>query len=208
MERKWKVIPHACAPQGKDQGESTANTIEWTAEKNYNFKISFKLPFITFPIGDGRTSEDAVTLTGLLDTGGCCNMGWLKHHNTIAEKFPQLIQEFVYLEDQQHKQINVRGLKDGVTITHMIRYAIPFTEKGEQLYLTLGLTEDLPVNTLCGLGFQQDAKMKIDFGSPRVESALLQEYFDIKFKEPRQTHPDNIQAQESDTPKSLITTKE
>jgi hypothetical protein len=90
----------------------------------------------------------------------------------------------------------------------MIKYVIPFTEKGEQLYLTLGLTEDLPIDTLYGLGFQQDAKMKIDFGSKRVESALLQEYFDIDFKEPRRTHPDNVQAQEHNTPKSLLTTEE
>ena len=135
-------------------------------------------------------------------------MGWLKYHKTIAEKFPQLVQEFVCLEDQQYEQINIGGLKDGVTITHMIKYAIPFTEKGEQLYLTLGLTEDLPIDTLYGLGFQQDAKMKIDFASRRVESALLQEYFDIEFKEPRRTHPDSVQDQERNTPKSLITTDE
>jgi hypothetical protein len=176
--------------------------------EKYHFKISFKLPFITFPIGDGRTSEDTATLSGLLDTGGCCNMGWLKYHKTIAEKFPQLVQEFVCLEEQQYEQINIGGLKDGVTITHMIKYAIPFTEKGEQLYLTLGLTEDLPIDTLYGLGFQQDAKMKIDFASRKVESALLQEYFDIEFKEPRRTHPDSVQDQERNTPKSLITTDE
>jgi hypothetical protein len=174
----------------------------------YNFKISFKLPFITFPIGDGRTSEDTATLTGLLDTGGCCNMGWLKYHKTIAEKYPQLVEELVCLEEEQYEQINIGGLKDGVTITHMIKYAIPFTEKGEQLYLTLGLTEDLPIDTLYGLGFQQDAKMKIDFATRKVESALLQEYFDIDFKEPRRTNPASIQDQERNTPKSLITTEE
>jgi hypothetical protein len=43
--------------------------------EKHNFKMSFKLPFIAFPIGDGKVSEDTATLTGLLDTGGCCNMG-------------------------------------------------------------------------------------------------------------------------------------
>ena len=126
----------------------------------------------------------------------------------MRKKFPLLVEELVCLEEQGYEQVNIGGLKDGVTITHMIKYAIPFTEKGEQLYLTLGLTEDLPINTLYGLGFQQDAKMKIDFATKKVESALLQEYFDIDFKEPRRTNPDNIHAQERNTPKSLLTTDE
>ena len=61
-------------------------------------------------------------------------MGWLKYHQTIAEKFPQLVEELVCLEEQRYEQINIGGLKDGVTITHMIKYAIPFTEKGCLLY--------------------------------------------------------------------------
>ena len=81
-------------------------------------------------------------------------MGWLSYHKEIATQFPQLVDELVCLEEQQYETINIGGLKEGVTITHMIRYAIPFVDKGEQCYLTLGLTEDLPIDTLFGLGFQ------------------------------------------------------
>ena len=50
--------------------------------------------------------------------------------------------------------------------------------KGEQpSYLTLGLTRDLPIDTLYGLGFQQDTKMKVNLSSKRVEPALLQVSF-------------------------------
>jgi hypothetical protein len=177
-------------------------------KKKYPFKIAYKLPFITFPIGDGRTSEDAATLTGLLDTGGCCNMGWLVYHKAIADQFPQLVDEFVELESEQYETINIGGLKEGVTLTHMIRYAIPFTDKGEQCYVTLGLTDDLPIDTLYGLGFQQDVKMKIDFASKRVESALLQATFPMTFKEPRRTNPEHVRSEERSTPKSLLTIDE
>jgi hypothetical protein len=176
-----------------------------TPKKQHNLKIAYKLPFITFPIGDGRTSEDTAILTGLLDTGGCCNMGWLQCHKAIAEQFPQLVDEFVDLEEEQCETINIGGLKEGVTLTHMIRHAMPFVDKGEQCYLTLGLTEDLPTDTLHGLGFQQDAKMKIDLASKRVESALLQATFQMTFKEPRRTNPDHVRSEERNTPKSLIT---
>jgi hypothetical protein len=39
-----------------------------TKKKKHSFKIAYESPFITFPIGDGQTSEDTATLTGLLDT--------------------------------------------------------------------------------------------------------------------------------------------
>jgi hypothetical protein len=51
-------------------------------------------------------------------------------------------------------------------------------------------------------------KMKIDFATKRVESAFLQQHFDITFKEPRRTNPDNIRAEEHNTPKALLTTDE
>jgi hypothetical protein len=175
---------------------------------NYRFKIACKLPFIAFPIGDGRTSEDVATLSGLLDTGGCCNMGNLAYHKEISEQYPQFVDEMVCLEEESYANINIGGIKDGVSITHMIRYATPFIDKGEQCFITLGLTADLPIDTLFGLGFQQDTKMTIDFTTRRVESAFLQRHFPITFKEPRRTNPENIRSQENNAPKSLLTTDE
>jgi hypothetical protein len=110
------------------------------------------------------------------------------------------------LEEKQYETINIGGSKEGVTITHMIRYVIPFVDKGEQCYITLGLTEDLMIDTLFGLGFQQDTKMKIYLASKRVESALLQQTLELVFKEPRRTKPDHIRTEECNTPNSLVTT--
>jgi hypothetical protein len=176
--------------------------------EKHNFKIAFKPPFIQFPVGDGQSSKDTATLSGLLDAGGCCNMGNLAHHKETCKQHPQLIEEFVSLEEQSFETINVGGLKDSIAITHMIRCHAPFIHESERCYVTLGLTADPPIDTLFGLGFQQDTKMKIDFATKRVESAFLQQSFTVVMKEPRCTNPAHVSSQEHNTPKSLLTTAE
>jgi hypothetical protein len=193
-----------------EQKEKQTKTIPRTMlgappKKKHPFKIAFDLPFLKFPIGDGLTKEDAATLSGLLDTGGCCNMGWLTYHRTIWEQYPQLVRSFTELEEEQHETINIGGLKDRVILTHMMQHVTPYEENNKRCYLTLGLTEDLPIDTLFGLGFQQDLKMKIDFATKRVESALLQASYQLTFKAPRRTNPDRVRAKERNVPKSLIT---
>jgi hypothetical protein len=59
----------------------------------------------------------------------------------------------ICLQEESCKTINVRGIKDGVITTHMTRHAT-FIDKGEQcFFMTLGLTEDPPIDTFFGLGF-------------------------------------------------------
>jgi hypothetical protein len=95
---------------------------------HYDFKITYKLPFMTFPIGNGTTSKDCATLSGLADTGGCCNMGWLPYHQEIAKQYPHLVHKFVDLEEKRYKNINIRGLQGGVALTHMMKYFISYTD--------------------------------------------------------------------------------
>jgi hypothetical protein len=132
----------------------------------------------------------------------------LGFHKAIAEQLPQLADKFIELEEEQHETINVGGLKDGVTLAHVIHHAVPSTDKGEQCHMTLGLIEDPPIDTLCRSGFQQDTKIKMDLASGRVESALLQASFKMTFKEPRRTNPDHMRSKERNRPKSLLTTDE
>ena len=172
--------------------------------ERYRFKIAFKLPFMTFPIGSGNTSTDIATLTGLLDTGGCCNMGNLMYHQEIARQHPGLVEELIDLKERRYEEINIGGLKDGVALTHMIHYSIPYTDKGAQLAITLGLTSDLPVDTLFGVGFQIETKMKIDLAAGRVESGFLQDSYKIEYTGPRLTDPSQVAAEVHKTPKALI----
>jgi hypothetical protein len=113
----------------------------------YEFKMSFKLPFLTFPIGDGETSNDRATLSGLADTGGCCNMGWLTYHReVVAKRYPCLVHKFTDLQEHRYKTISIGGLQGGVVLTHMIKYLIPYSDRGGACVLTLGLTEELPLD--------------------------------------------------------------
>jgi hypothetical protein len=178
-------------------------------KKKHPFKIALDLPFLRFPIGDRLTKEGAAaTLSGLLDTGGCCNMGWLTCHRTVWEQHPQLAHSFTKLEEEQCEPINIGGLKDGVTLTHMIQCVTPCKENDERCCLTLRLTEDLPIDTLFGLGFQEDLKMKINFATKRVKSALLQASCQLTFKAPRRTDPDRVRSEEHNAPKHLLTIDE
>jgi hypothetical protein len=174
----------------------------------YEFKISFKLPFLTFPIGEGGSSNDKAMLTGLADTGGCCNMGWLTYHREIAQKYPQLVHEFTDLKDKRYKTISIGGLQGGVVLTHMIKYLIPYTDRGGACVLTLGLTEDLPLDTLFGVNFQTEAKMQIDLAGRKIWSGLFQDTYPLEFKEPKRTNIAHIFSQANAFPKALIATEE
>jgi hypothetical protein len=174
----------------------------------YEFNISFKLPFLTFPIGDGGTSNDKATLTGLADTGGCCNMGWLTYHREIAKRYPQLVHEFVDLKENRYETISIGGLQGGVVLTHMIKYLIPYTDRGGACVLTLGLTEDLPLDTLFGVNFQTEAKMQIDLAGRTIWSGVFQDTYKLEFKEPKRTNIAHVFAQANQFPKALVTTGE
>ena len=170
----------------------------------YEFKISFKLPFLTFPIGDGETSDDRATLTGLADTGGCCNMGWLTYHRAVAKRYPRLVHEFTDLQEHRYETISIGGLQGGVVLTHMIKYLIPYSDRGGACVLTLGLTDDLPLDTLFGVNFQTEAKMQIDLAGRKMWSGVFQDTYKLEFKEPKRTNIAHIFSQENQFPKALI----
>jgi hypothetical protein len=172
--------------------------------QKYPFKIAYKLPFMTFPIGDGSTSNDMATLSGLADTGGCCNMGSLQYHTEILKTFPQFVAEYTELAEKRFESISIGGLQGGVILTHMIRYHIPYTDRGEPLSITLGLTADFPLDTLFGVGFQTEAKMTIDLAARKVYSGLFQDSYTLEFKEPTRTNPAHIVSQLHRTPKAMV----
>jgi hypothetical protein len=149
-------------------------------------------------------SEDNAFLSGLLDTGGCCNMGNLSYHSKIATRFPTLVSELVDLAEKQYEAITIGGIQGGVSLTHMIRYFIPYIENGKCCALTLGLTDDLPIDTLLGIGFQMEAKMSIYTAGLKTHSALFQDTYQIQMKAPRKTDPAAVAAEEHQRPMILM----
>jgi hypothetical protein len=101
-------------------------------------------------------------------------MGWLTCHKKVAEQHPQFIETLACLAEEKCETTQIGGLKEGVTTTHVIQRVIPLTKEGKQRHVAFGLTKELPINTLCGLGFQITAKMKTHFATQQVESALPQ----------------------------------
>jgi hypothetical protein len=171
----------------------------------YEFRISYKLPFLHFPIGDGSTEDDTAHLVGLCDTGGCCNMGWLDYHKEVAERYPKLVAELIDLSQKRYEYIKIGGIEGSVQITHMIKYWIPYEERGEPSTITLGLTPDLPLDTLFGVGFQKETKMVIDLAGQKVESGYFQDRYDLEYKEPRRSDILSVAAQARNNPKTLVT---
>jgi hypothetical protein len=176
--------------------------------QRYPFKIAYKLPFMTFPIGDGSTSNDTATLSGLADTGGCCNMGSLQYHSEIMKTFPRLVAEYTELAEKRFESISIGGLQGGVVLTHMIRYHIPYSDKIEPCSITLGLSAEFPLDTLFGVGFQTEAKMTIYLAARRVYSGLFQDTYTLEFREPSRTNPAHITSQIHRTPKALVAQKQ
>jgi hypothetical protein len=195
-------------PQAPKRNDGPATFLGAPPLSRYEFKIAYKLPFMTFPIGDGATTEDCATLSGLADTGGCCNMGWLPYHREISQRYPHLVHEFVDLEEKRYENINIGGLQGGVALTHMIKYLIPYTDRGGTCVLTLGLTEDLPLDTLFGVNFQTEAKMQIDLAGRKVWSGYFQDSFDLEFREPKRTDIAHVASQLDRHPKALAALKE
>jgi hypothetical protein len=163
-------------------------------KRQYEFAISEKLPFLNLPIGRDVTPDgtDKGHLAGLYDTGGCCNMGWSEYYHALKEKYPQFIAEHIHLEDSKFENIHIGGLNGGIEITEMMKLWLPFTDNGAHATLTLGLSADLPVNTLFGLPFQIQAKMKLDIHKQRIYSEVFQEEFKVQLRRPERIPIDSL----------------
>jgi hypothetical protein len=141
----------------------------------YAFDISDKLPFMEMMIGAGGndTNEPVHNLSRLLESGGCCNMGWKDYHEKIYNNFPYLVANYFKLSEKQFEDISIGGIKDGVWITHMIEYWIPFQKAGGIAAMTIRLAEDLPIATLFGLLFQIKANIKPDWNAHTATSDVF-----------------------------------
>ena len=148
------------------------------AEEQLEFSINSMLFFLHLPIGMHEGKGTGINLKGLYDTGGCCNMGKKDYHLRIAEKCGHLVKQVVSLRESTHNTISIGGIKDSVEIDTLIEYYLPFTYgDGEHCTLMIGLTDDLPLNTLYGLPFILKAKIIPDY----ERQAAVSQYFKAEF---------------------------
>jgi hypothetical protein len=154
--------------------------------QHLEFDLSNKLPFWDLLIGTGDDTDKPLhRLTGLLDSGGCCNMGWRPYHKKMAKLFPSLVANVFEVEDQQYndrKEIIISGIKGGVQITHMVEYWLPYEDRTGTATVILGLTEDLPVATLYGMPCQINTKIIINWDGQKATSKTSKTTCNIRMK--------------------------
>jgi hypothetical protein len=186
------------------QRPMAGSTFYGQPKHKYEFNLTTNLPFLQLPIGTGEDTGNEATLSGLFDSGGCCNMGWLDYHKKAYEKFPQFIAEFTDLHDSQYETFNIGGIKDSIEITHMIKYWLPYQHNGSMATITLGLSPDMPLDTLYGLPFQINAQMTADFANQTVTSRIFRAEFPILMKRPERTPLESLDYPMAKTPKVLL----
>jgi hypothetical protein len=170
----------------------------------YEFNLTTNLPFLQLPIGTGEDSNNKANLSGLFDSGGCCNMGWLDYHQKINAKFPHLIAEFTDLNESQYETFDIGGIKDSIQITHMIKYWLPYQTNGATATITIGLSPDMPLDTLYGLPFQINSHMTADFANQKVVSKIFNAEFDLLMKRPERSPIESLDYPSSSKPKVLM----
>ncbi|CAJ1937070.1 unnamed protein product [Cylindrotheca closterium] len=161
-----------------------------------NFLVNDMLAFLNFPI---RLNEsNTANLKGLYDTGGCCNMGKKDYHLSIAKQHPHLVKQIFDLQKIRYAPIKIGGIKDSVEIDVIIKYFIPFENgQGENHTLMIGLTDDLPINTLCGLPFILKAKLVAQFYRNAVISNFFNQEFDLTLECPRLLPTEHVERNQS-----------
>jgi hypothetical protein len=161
-----------------------ARTMIAASKVKYPLRIAYDLPHMKFPIGDGATTKDKAMVTGLLDTGGCCMMGKLEWYQELHRVCPQFFDEFFKLAERRYESINIGGLKDGIWLTHVARLCMPYEDRGATMRIEIGLSSELPVDTLFGVNFQRETKMTIDLGTNKVNSPHFGDTYDIVWRSP------------------------
>jgi hypothetical protein len=113
-------------------------------------------------------------------------MGKKDYHLKIAEKCSHVVKQVISLKESTHNTISIGGIKDSVEIDTLIEYYLPFTYgDGEHYTLMIGLTEELPLNTLYGLPFILKAKIIPDYERQAAVSQYFKAEFNLSMEAPQ-----------------------
>ncbi len=181
---------------GGKEGDNQAtayNTFLAPQMTRFQFPISESLPFIDLPIGrDSSDDEQHIFLRGLADTGGCCTMAWKPCMLKLKEQFPKFVSEHTVLKERQFEDIKTGGIQDGMWITDVIVFYMPFATNSKNLGIMFGLTDDLPINVLYGLPFMIQAQITIDLDAQTATSKVLVTTLKLKMLPPKRTNLSTI----------------
>jgi hypothetical protein len=146
------------------------------------------LPHIAVSLGSN--SELDPTLSGLMDTCGALNTGYLLFHLWLMSERPDLVADFHSFDgDNPFDPVKLGGaIKDPDNfdasqhgnLTAVIRYYTPYTDvDGNPIQFSFALGNDVTVNTIFGLPMLCDLDSVITLGSNSLHSRSLKLDFPI-----------------------------
>jgi hypothetical protein len=71
--------------------------------------ITQVLPHIRLPVGN----EGKASLFAMVDSGAGLNLGRLQYHQSIAKRFPELVDQFVLLKDSSMQEFGLGQVGEG-----------------------------------------------------------------------------------------------
>ena len=150
------------------------------------------LPHITLQLG---TTSSSHALSGLMDTCGALNTGYLPYHQWVMASNPSLVSEYLEFDDTHpFEPIKLGGAiknPDGFDsdihgrLTAVIRYHTQYTTiDGDAVTISFALGPDVTVNTIFGLPMLSDFDSNISLGDNTLHSKLLDCRFPITRQAP------------------------
>ena len=137
------------------QSEKTPVFEAYLRISNVVVKMYQKLPHMNFQTGEGPRSSN---MFGLADTGAELNFGNWDYHQSVVERYSNLVLEISYLKDLDYVYpSNITGVdggkeseqvKGGVDVTSAITYKNPFVINGQPLKFSLALVQGVTYNTI------------------------------------------------------------
>jgi hypothetical protein len=150
--------------------------------------INNGLPHVTVCLGSN--SDQDPTLTGLMDTCGALNTGYLPFHLWLMSQRPDIVAEFNSFDDSNpFEPVKLGGAirdpdnfdsSDHGNLTAVIRYFTPYVDQeGNAIRLSFALGNDVTVNTIFGLPMLSDLDSVISLRSNSLHSRSLDLDFPI-----------------------------
>ena len=157
-------------------------------------------PYLTVDLGD---SQSTVSLSGLFDTCGSLNTGYLPFHAWIASQHPHIVDDFCYSDgtapfDPVKLEGAVSAHDSGVKSTHglltaLVRYKTPYVDDtGSPISLSFALGNDVATNTIFGLPTITALGFLFDAANLTAYSRCLNTTFPLTKSAGTLGFPDNI----------------
>ena len=109
------------------------------------------------------------------------------------------------MEDVRQENIKIGGIASHIMITHIIVYYLPYQKSdGSHYTMEIGLSEDLPLNTLYGLPFIIYYDLAPSWNQQLINSKVLADEFKMKLERPQRTPIEDLLYQNQQMTKSFM----